>query len=133
MQQSMRGGGRRHHHHHRHQDEERWRHGSDPRRQREPDPQGFYKALDVAPTANATEIKTAFRQLALVHRPDKNPHSVEESTEKFRELRAAFDVVGDEEQRLRYDKGMLGEPGGFGNVNTQRGNCVQMGGLTMCL
>jgi curved DNA-binding protein CbpA len=60
-----------------------------------------YEVLGVLPTATPTEVKRAYRKLALKWHPDKN--RCEEASERFRQVAAAFAVVGDEERRAAYD------------------------------
>lgn len=83
----------------------------------------WYKILGVSKTASFVEIKRAYKKLALKWHPDKNADNREEAENKFREIAAAYEVLGDEENRARYDRGddedgmgMGGGPGygGFG-------------------
>jgi DnaJ family protein B protein 4 len=62
----------------------------------------LYDVLGVDKSASEKEIKTAFRQLSMKHHPDKNPDN-QESLEKFQEISAAYDVLGDTEKRKQYD------------------------------
>lgn len=59
----------------------------------------LYKILDVSPTANETEIKKAYRKLAMKHHPDKGGNP-----EKFKEVTSAFEVLSDKEKREKYDR-----------------------------
>jgi molecular chaperone DnaJ len=72
----------------------------------------YYKVLGVVPTATDKEITRAYRKLAKQHHPDANPGS----EERFKEISAAYDVLGDAEKRKEYDEvrkhGPV--PGGFG-------------------
>ena len=74
--------------------------------------------LGVSKSADATEIKKAYRKLALKYHPDKNPGD-KEAEEKFKEAAEAYDVLSNEEKRRRYDQfghagvGGAGQ-GGFG-------------------
>ena len=63
----------------------------------------FYETLGVSRTASQDEVKRAFRQLAREHHPDVNqdPHAAE----RFKEINAAYQVLGDPERRARYDRG----------------------------
>ena len=60
----------------------------------------YYKALGVPNTATAKEITRAYRKLAKQHHPDQNPG--EEET--FKEITAAYDVLGDADHRKEYDE-----------------------------
>ena len=77
-----------------------------------------YEVLGVSKSADATEIKKAYRKLALKYHPDKNPGD-KEAEEKFKEAAEAYDVLSNEEKRRRYDQfghagvGGAGQ-GGFG-------------------
>ena len=79
----------------------------------------YYEVLGVSKNADASEIKKAYRKLALQYHPDKNPGN-KEAEEKFKEAAEAYDVLGNEEKRRRYDQfghaGMGGGAGGFGGA-----------------
>jgi len=69
-----------------------------------------YAALGVARTATPDEIKRAFRRLASQHHPDKGGN-----TQKFQEIQAAYDTLGDAAKRAEYDNPrpqFSGFPGG---------------------
>ena len=63
----------------------------------------FYAVLGVPKTASEKEIRSAFRRLARQWHPDVNPGNPEAEA-KFKEINAAFEVVGDPEKRKKYDK-----------------------------
>ncbi|EAU30807.1 conserved hypothetical protein [Aspergillus terreus NIH2624] len=63
----------------------------------------YYDALGVPPTATELEIKKAYRKLAIVTHPDKNPGD-ETAHERFQAIGEAYQVLSDEELRKRYDK-----------------------------
>ncbi|XP_010920872.1 dnaJ protein P58IPK homolog A [Elaeis guineensis] len=65
----------------------------------------WYKILGVSRTASIAEIKRAYKKLALQWHPDKNVDNREEAEAKFREIAAAYEVLGDEDKRTRYDRG----------------------------
>ncbi|CAH9127032.1 unnamed protein product [Cuscuta epithymum] len=65
----------------------------------------WYKILGISKTASASEIKKAYKRLALQWHPDKNTDNREEAEAKFRDVAAAYEVLGDEEKRTRYDRG----------------------------
>lgn len=63
----------------------------------------FYQILEVSPTATQDEIKTAFRTKALKYHPDRNPNNPE-AENKFKEINAAYEVLGDPNKRSQYDQ-----------------------------
>jgi molecular chaperone DnaJ len=62
-----------------------------------------YDVLGVAKSASADEIRKAYRKLARKHHPDVNPGN-QEAEGKFKEISAAYDVLGDEKKRKAYDE-----------------------------
>ena len=62
-----------------------------------------YSILELPPTASQEEVKNAYKKLAKLWHPDKNPDNVEEATVKFKEINIAFKVLSDENQRAIYD------------------------------
>ncbi|HZM56453.1 MAG TPA: DnaJ domain-containing protein, partial [Acidimicrobiales bacterium] len=84
----------------------------------------YYKTLGVPSSATAKEITSAYRKLAKKHHPDTNPGQ----EETFKEITAAYDVLGDAERRKEYDEvrtmgpaaGAGGFPGGYGGGGTYR-------------
>ncbi|MGI0050856.1 MAG: J domain-containing protein [Nitrososphaeraceae archaeon] len=75
----------------------------------------YYKILGIAKDSDQIQIRKAFRQLALLHHPDKNKNS-EESKVKFMELVQAYEVLSDEKARERYDFNAVNEKN-FQNFN----------------
>lgn len=63
----------------------------------------YYELLDVQPFADDNELKKAYRRKALQYHPDKNPENVEEATEIFASIRAAYEVLSDPQERAWYD------------------------------
>src|SRR5215208_1499279 len=81
--------------------------------QREWFEKNYYDVLGVAETATAKEIKSAYRKLSRKFHPDANPDDAS-AEEKFKEISAAYDVLGDEAKRKEYDEvRALGPIGGF--------------------
>lgn len=62
----------------------------------------FYDVLGITQSATKSDIKKAYQKLALQYHPDKsdNPHAAE----KFREIKAAYEILSDEEKRKEYDQ-----------------------------
>lgn len=89
----------------------------------------YYKALGVTPQASADEIKKAYRKLAKQSHPDSTGGD-KRKEQRFKEINAAYDVLGDAKKRAQYDEvramggrvragggpggGFPGGPGGFG-------------------
>ena len=75
----------------------------------------YYDVLGVPRTATADEIKRAHRKLARQYHPDMNKNASASTTEKFKEVQEAYDVLGDPEKRKNYDQvGHAGVEGGAG-------------------
>jgi molecular chaperone DnaJ len=86
----------------------------------------YYAVLGVSKGASAKEITKSYRRLARQYHPDANPGN-RDAEEKFKEISAAYDVLGDEEKRKEYDQvremgpmggAQFGGPGGF-NVGAE--------------
>ncbi|MGX3021915.1 molecular chaperone DnaJ [Ursidibacter sp. B-7004-1] len=81
----------------------------------------YYEVLGLSKGASEQEIKRAYKRLAAKHHPDKNQGS-KEAEEKFKEIKEAYEVLGDSEKRAMYDQyghqafeqGGFGGGGGFG-------------------
>jgi len=64
----------------------------------------YYETLGVSKTADAAEIKTAYRKLARKYHPDLNKGETG-AEEKFKAVAEAFAVLSDKEKRETYDRG----------------------------
>jgi curved DNA-binding protein len=73
----------------------------------------YYEVLGVKRSAEADEIRSAYRKLARKYHPDANKATG--AAEKFREATEAYDVLSDAEKRKAYDQfGHAGPRAGFG-------------------
>jgi DnaJ-class molecular chaperone len=77
-----------------------------------------YQELGVSRSASAEELRRAFRKLAKELHPDRNPGD-KKAEERFKRVSAAFDILGDEDKRKRFDRGEIDADGhevmrGFG-------------------
>ena len=87
----------------------------------------YYRTLGVDKGATAKEITKAYRKLARDLHPDKNPGDAA-AEERFKEVAAAYDVLGDEAKRKEYDEvRAMGPMGGFGGMGGRPGG---QGGFT---
>jgi molecular chaperone DnaJ len=85
----------------------------------------YYKVLGVAENAADKDIAKAYRKLAKQYHPDAHPGS----EERFKEISAAYDVLGDQAKRKEYDEvrrlGPVGNP--FAGASTGRGRGFSAG------
>ncbi|KAH8597115.1 hypothetical protein B0O99DRAFT_592866 [Bisporella sp. PMI_857] len=84
--------------------------------------QDYYADLQVAPTADITEIKKQFKKLALAYHPDRNPGRETEVTAQFQKIQQAHEVLSDANERARYDAQRRPIGGGFQMGGNRRGN-----------
>src|SRR5918999_2358740 len=70
----------------------------------------LYAVLGVARDASDEDIRRAYRKLAKENHPDLNPGNAE-AERRFKEIAAAYDILGDPEKRKRYDAGEIDETG----------------------
>lgn len=73
----------------------------------------LYELLGVAKSASDDELKRAYKKQALKLHPDRNFNRVEEATDLFAKVQAAYDVLSDPQERAWYDA--HGLAGGFGS------------------
>jgi DnaJ-class molecular chaperone len=69
-----------------------------------------YDLLGVASSASAAEIQKAYRKLAKKHHPDLNPGD-KTAEDKFKDISAAYNFLGDAEKRKRFDAGEIDASG----------------------
>jgi molecular chaperone DnaJ len=97
----------------------------------------YYDILEISRTANAEEIKKAYRKKAIQFHPDKNPGD-SEAEKRFKEISEAYEVLSDEKKRQIYDRhgkeglqGMSSGPGGQGFASMDEALRTFMGAFGM--
>ena len=83
----------------------------------------YYKLLGVEREASASEIKKAYRKLAVKYHPDKNPGD-KSSEEMFKKISDAYNTLGNESKRNSYDN-----PNPFGDIFNQFSGFSGFGGM----
>ena len=68
-----------------------------------PTTRDYYEVLGVEKTADADELKRAYRRLAMKYHPDRNPGDAEAEA-SFKEAAEAYEVLSDGDKRARYDQ-----------------------------
>ncbi len=63
----------------------------------------YYKILGVERSADADEVRKAYRKLALQYHPDRNPGD-KQAEERFKDINEAYQVLSDSQKRARYDR-----------------------------
>src|SRR5881392_159432 len=79
----------------------------------------FYETLGVSKSADAEELKRAYRKLAMQFHPDRNA-SDKTAEQKFKEISEAYDVLKDDQKRAAYDR--------FGHAAFENGGGPRGGG-----
>ena len=72
----------------------------------------YYEVLEVERNASDSDIKKAFRRLAMKYHPDRNPDD-QEAELRFKEAKEAFDVLSNSSKRAAYDQ--------FGHAGVEQG------------
>jgi molecular chaperone DnaJ len=65
--------------------------------------QDFYEILGVSKSADADELKRAYRKLAMQYHPDRNAGD-KAAEQKFKDINEAYDVLKDDQKRAAYDR-----------------------------
>ncbi len=81
----------------------------------------YYQILGVSDNTSQEDIKRAFRKLAFRHHPDTNPGNEKQAEEKFKEINEAYGVLGDNNNRQRYDFARKRQFTGVGSNTTYGG------------
>jgi len=76
----------------------------------------YYEVLGVSKDASESEIKKAYRQMALKYHPDKNPEN-KEAEENFKEAAESYEILSNAEKRQRYDQFGHAGVGGAAGAN----------------
>jgi len=90
------------------------------------DNESLYKILGISKKASSTEIKKAYRKLAMINHPDKGGEA-----DKFKEITDAYEILSNDEKRNIYDeRGKEGlKPGGGIDPSDIFNNMFNMGGM----
>ena len=75
----------------------------------------YYKILGIPREASQSDIRKAYRKLALKYHPDKNKSP--DATKKFQDIGEAYSVLSDDTKRRRYDGGSRASFSGFNDNN----------------
>jgi len=82
--------------------------------------QDYYETLGVSKNASESELKKAFKRMAMKHHPDRNPGDAEAEA-KFKNIKEAYEILSEPQKRAAYDQfghagvdGSAGGRGGFG-------------------
>ena len=89
----------------------------------------YYEILEVSRNANGDEIKKAYRKMAKLYHPDRNPDDPD-AEHKFKLCNEAYQVLSDEKQRSIYDRyGKEGLQGGMGSSRGGFGGFDDLGSI----
>lgn len=64
----------------------------------------YYNILKVSRSATDEDLKRAYKRLAMVWHPDKNPRNKKEAEARFKQISEAYDVLSDPHKRQIYDQ-----------------------------
>jgi DnaJ-class molecular chaperone len=74
----------------------------------------YYTILSVPKNASDSDLKKAYRKLAMQYHPDRNPQRQAWAHQKFKEINEAYAVLGDPKKRSQYDQ--FGTAGDIGDI-----------------
>ena len=77
----------------------------------------YYDVLGVSKSASDSELKKAFKKLAMKYHPDRNPDD-DSAAEKFKEAAEAYDVLSDPQKNLHMINLVMLEFRGWAVVQT---------------
>lgn len=81
----------------------------------------YYKILGLEKNASESDIKKAYRSLAMKWHPDKNPDKKEEAEKKFKEISEAYQILSDPQKKNIFDnygeEGIKQDNNGSSNMN----------------
>lgn len=86
----------------------------------------YYKILGVDRTANESELKKAYRKLAIKWHPDKNQDNKEKAEENFKIISHAYEILSDKDKRKIYD--LHGKEGVMNSGSPNQSNGFDMRG-----
>ena len=82
----------------------------------------YYETLNLSKSASESEIKKAYRKLAIKYHPDKNPGN-KEAEQNFKEAAEAYEILSNPQKRQQYDQ--------FGHAAFSGGQGFGGGGMSM--
>ncbi|MBU6219709.1 MAG: molecular chaperone DnaJ [Bacteroidetes bacterium] len=82
----------------------------------------YYEVLGVSKSADAAELKKAYRKLAVQYHPDRNPDD-KVAEDKFKEAAEAYEVLSDPDKKAKYDR--------YGHAGVDGQGGFSGGGMTM--
>jgi len=92
----------------------------------------YYEVLEVSRTATDTELKAAYRKMALKYHPDRNPDNAD-AEERFKACSEAYQVLSDPNKRAAYDRfghaGVNGAGAGGGFTGSPFGDAQDLGDI----
>ncbi|KAM7273724.1 hypothetical protein ACFE04_028388 [Oxalis oulophora] len=66
----------------------------------------YYAVLGIRKGASSSDVKSAYRKLAMKWHPDRNPSVAGEAKRRFQQIQEAYSVLSDESKRSIYDAGL---------------------------
>jgi DnaJ homolog subfamily B member 6 len=79
----------------------------------------YYEILGVGNDAASSDIKKAYKKLAVRWHPDKNPDNQEEASSKFKMIAEAYETLRDATSRREYDLSLLSPHSDHGDVGVR--------------